>query len=283
MTRERDLLSFCGQEVRRLDPDRFFCALFAPAEVREDLFALYVFNLEIARVRELVSQPILGEIRLQWWRDAIASVYAGSPREHATLRALAAAIGRHDLPCGGFEALIDARAADLDDGPPADLKALEAQVDATAMGLVRMALAILGSRTEVADAVARHVGIGFGLAGLLRSTAHLARSGRVVLPGNVMRAEGITAADVLAGRASAGLARTVAAVAELAHAHLIAARHLGGGLPGRAVSALLPASLASSDLHRLALAGHNPFSPLFVGPGIGRKLMATFRALCGRF
>ncbi len=64
-------LSACGRIVRENDPDRFFCTLFAPPAKREALFALYAFNHELARVAESVSEPMLGEIRLQWWREAL--------------------------------------------------------------------------------------------------------------------------------------------------------------------------------------------------------------------
>ena len=64
-------LSPLGELVRRHDRDRYQTALFAPADRREALFALYAFNYEIARVRESVTQPMLGQIRLQWWREVI--------------------------------------------------------------------------------------------------------------------------------------------------------------------------------------------------------------------
>ena len=71
MANSEAALSYCGQEVRKYDKDRFLTALFAPADRREALFALYAFNLEIAKTREVVTEPVLGQIRLQWWYDAI--------------------------------------------------------------------------------------------------------------------------------------------------------------------------------------------------------------------
>ena len=115
-------LSACAAQVRSYDHDRFLCALFAPADRREDLFALYAFNLEIAKTREVVSEPMLGQIRLQWWRDAIEGIYAGAPpRRHEVLDGLAGAIARHGLSRAAFDALIDGRETDLSDEPPADL------------------------------------------------------------------------------------------------------------------------------------------------------------------
>jgi len=90
-------LSYCGQEVRKYDNDRFLTCLFAPADRREALFALYAFNLEIAKTREVVTEPILGQIRLQWWHDSIGEVYEGGGRRHEVLQPLADAIRRFDL------------------------------------------------------------------------------------------------------------------------------------------------------------------------------------------
>src|SRR5208282_2178696 len=82
-SRRADRLSPVAALVRRHDRDRFQTALFAPAARREALFALYAFNCEIARVRERVTQPTLGQIRLQWWREAIETAYRDTmPRRH---------------------------------------------------------------------------------------------------------------------------------------------------------------------------------------------------------
>src|SRR5689334_20676146 len=79
--------------VRRHDRDRYQTALFAPADRRDALFALYAFNYEVARVRENVSQPMLGQIRLQWWREVIAASYAGAPaRRHEIVQPRVATI-----------------------------------------------------------------------------------------------------------------------------------------------------------------------------------------------
>ena len=106
-------LSYCALEVRRHDPERFLTCLFAPAERREALFALYAFNQEVAKTRAIVSEPLLGEIRLTWWREAIAQIYEGTPLQHAVVRALAEAVRAHDLPRAPFDRLIEARGQDL--------------------------------------------------------------------------------------------------------------------------------------------------------------------------
>src|ERR1700746_2498526 len=76
---DADRLSAVAALVRRHDRDRFQTALFAPARQRNALFALYAFNYEIARGRETVREPMLGQIRLQWWRESIAAAFEDGP------------------------------------------------------------------------------------------------------------------------------------------------------------------------------------------------------------
>src|SRR5215470_15203348 len=100
--------------VRRHDRDRFQTVLFAPAACREALFALYAFNYEIARVRERVTEPTLGRIRLEWWRETIATAYEGGPvRRHDVVEALTDTIREHGPTREHFDRLIDAREKDL--------------------------------------------------------------------------------------------------------------------------------------------------------------------------
>jgi len=112
--------------LRRHDRDRYQLALFAPAERRDALFALYAFNYEVARVREAVTQPMLGQIRLQWWREVVDAAYAGtSARRHEVVQPLVAAIAECGLSRTHFDRIIDTRERDLADASPADLAVLE--------------------------------------------------------------------------------------------------------------------------------------------------------------
>src|SRR3954463_3398471 len=110
-----DPFPHCEALVREADKDRFLATLFAPAKYRRPLFALYAFNLEIARVRELAREPMPGEIRLQWWRDVFSAAGGGDVRAHPVAAALTDTIVRHRLPLPVFTELIEARAFDLYD------------------------------------------------------------------------------------------------------------------------------------------------------------------------
>ena len=160
--------AYCLDQVRRFDRDRYLAALFAPAEPRADLFALYAFNLELAKIREVVREPMMGLIRLQWWRDCIGEIYGGKGRRHQVAQPLAQAVARHRLPRHLFERLIDAREADLDGAPPADLAALRAYGAATGGTLLELAARIAATGHEAAPEVlqaARDLGTAWALIG----------------------------------------------------------------------------------------------------------------------
>ena len=113
-------LSYIASNARQHDRDRFLCSLFAPKAVREGLFAILAFNIEISKTREMVRDELLGQIRLQWWRDAIELIYDNSSGEkinHLVVSELAVAIDKFKLSRTLFDHLIDARSRDLFDSP----------------------------------------------------------------------------------------------------------------------------------------------------------------------
>src|SRR5579885_395553 len=232
-------LSAVARLVREHDRDRFLTALFAPAPRREALFALYGFNYEVAKTRELVREAILGRMRLQWWRESIAALYeGGAVRHHEVVAPLATAVAAHGLSRAHFDRIIDAREADLADAPPADLSALEAYAEGTSGSLVLLALEILGVREEAAAKAARGVGIGFALAGLMAAVPFHARGRRSYLPGDLVAAHGVDLdRTVFALQPAPGLAEVVAIVAARARAHLAAARALRRAVPRGAIPA----------------------------------------------
>ncbi len=175
-----DAFAACAAAVRRADPDRYFSALFAPAERRLHLFALYAFNHELAHVGESVREPMIGEIRLQWWRETLDGARAGHPRPHDVALALAATFASMALPPDLFDAMIDVRAFDFSDGTFADDAARDAYLDETSGNLMRLAARILGEGRF--DDLAREAGIAYGLAGLLRSRAVHAARRKIFLP-----------------------------------------------------------------------------------------------------
>lgn len=174
-------LSYCGELVRAHDPDRFLISLFAPEKRREALWALFAFNHEIAKTREVVSDPTLGRIRLQWWMDSIVALYAGhAPPEHEILKPLALAIKEYDLPRAEFETLIAARNIDLDAQTFSDAQGLLSYAEATSAPLMELALRIEGR--EIAAEPVQAVATNYAIAGLLRAAPYRKIQGWDMLP-----------------------------------------------------------------------------------------------------
>jgi phytoene synthase len=253
--------------VRHHDRDRFQTVLFAPAARREALFALYAFNYEIARVRETVTQPTLGRIRLEWWRENVAALYGEGPlRRHPVIEALAAAVGKPGLSRDHLDRLIDTREADFDAGPPVDIADLEHYAESASSSLVFLALEALAAGHPPAHEAGRHVGIAYALAGLLRSLPLRGPNARPIIPADVAARNGLDLDTAAPVRRSPALAAAVAEIAVAAQAHLRSARAFRRAVPRAALPALLPAAVAGRSLRRLARAGFDPFSPVLLAP-----------------
>jgi NADH dehydrogenase [ubiquinone] 1 alpha subcomplex assembly factor 6 len=204
---------YCAAQVREYDYHRYFAATLASADARRGLIALYAFNLEIASVRERVSEAILGQMRLQWWRDTIGEIYGGTVRNHAVVSEIARAIAAYDLPRQGFERMIDARMFDLEDEPPEDSAALMTYASATSGQLAAMSALVCGEPGFVAGAEA--VGRSWALSGLLRALPYHAAQRRVYLPKNILRECGLSPDDVMERRIASQMREAVAAIATL--------------------------------------------------------------------
>jgi phytoene synthase len=250
----------CEALVRAADPDRFFASLFAPADKRPFLFALYAFSHEVARVRDSVSDPALGEIRLQWWRDALEGKARGDVRRNPVAAALDDTIVRFRLPRAALVALVEARAFDLYDDPMPTVDQLEGYAGETSSALIRLASLILndGADPGAADA-AGHAGVAYAAAGLLRAFPWHARRGQVFLPMQVFERHGVARDDIVAGRSIPGLLAALAELRALTRDHLRRARALRATIPSAVASAFLPAALVEPYLARMERRDYDPF------------------------
>lgn len=273
---------YCADQVRLHDHDRYLTALFAPDSRRDALFALYAFNLEISRIRETISERLIGEMRLQWWRDALEAIYSGArPHAHPVAEALAAAIIRHGLDRALFERLIDMRGRDLDDEPPADLPALIVYARDTSSSLTRLALGILEVSDSGASAAADEVGIAYALAGLLRAVPFHASQKRLYLPQTLCEEAGLDTGRLFELKPDTALPTVVRPIVVEARSRLARARR--HTVPRAALAALLPAVIADAALERLERAEFDPFAPRVARGGGTLPLALAWRARRGRF
>lgn len=233
-------LSPCGEMVRKGDPVRFRTALFAAPDAREGLFALYAFNLEIAKIAPMVSEPMIGEIRLQWWRDSLDMAFGdGAVRRHEVVEPLAAVIRSAALPRAPFDALIDARAQDLDPAFPTEMEALIAYLRDTAGSLTVLAMRALG---EGAETPALDAGQGIAIARYLDAVPVLAGQGGKPLPGD------IDWKALRDGGHDSGFAACVSNLASTARASIASARRARSEVPGHCAPAFLEVPAADRFL-----------------------------------
>ncbi len=248
--------------VRRHDPDRFLTALFAPADKRDALLTLYAFNHELARAREVVSEPMLAMIRLQWWRETVE----GTRRRHEVAEPLAAAIETGELHRADLLALIDAR--EIETEPAIEtLAAWRAYLLGNAGGLAVAAGRLLGASDPE---MLRPFGAAYGAAGLLRSIPAHAAQGRCLLPEDMLAEHGLTREQIIATPVAAPVQAVVCRLAQDALGMLPPPTRL----PRQVIAAALPAVLARRDLQR---------APAFAAQrGLSDRLAVTFAALARR-
>jgi 15-cis-phytoene synthase len=262
----QDAFAYCEALVRAADRDRFLAALFAPAEPRGALHALCAFNIEIARVREAVREPLAGEIRLQWWHDAIAGRAAGDVAANPVAAALLTAAARYRLPDELLTGLIAARRFDLYDDPMPTLGDFNDYAGATSSALIELSARILDRDLPELGELAYHAGLGHAITGLLQAfPAHAAR-GQLFLPIELLERHGVQRQDLAAKQATPQLRAAFAEMRRKAREHLAQAGRLAGGIADAGLPALLPVALARPVLDRMEREDYDPFVPVEMAP-----------------
>lgn len=278
-------LSPCAALVRRYDPDRYFCDLMAPPEHREALFALHAFELELARIPERVSEPILGAIRLQWWRESLNGIVAQTPRRHEVVLPLAAAIDDHGLAIDRLHGMINGWDETLERESAPELAEVVRHHRAT-RGLANLAaLELLGGAevdSQGGQVVAQDAALAVGLTGLLMQGAGQARLGKPVLPRDVLRRHGLDLGTMLDGRRDRRMQEATSELVDMAQTHIDSARSGVRAMPGMVRAALLPVAFAAVDLSRLRRCRLDLFDPRLQHRGGGRQIRVLARGLSGR-
>ena len=255
-----DAFQACEELVRTADKDRWLASLFAPAPFRADLMALYAFNVEVAAVRERVSAPLPGEVRLQWWRDVLNGEARGDISGHPVAAALVDVIGRRRLPVKPLVDLVDARVFDLYDDPMPTTGDLEGYCGETSSALMQLAALILADGRDPGTAdMAGHAGVAYALTGLIRAFPLQASRGQVYVPVDMLERAGAERTDILAGRMSEGIGTALEAMRALAHRHMAATEDLRAKVPVEIAPAFLAAALVPAYLARMDSFVRAPF------------------------
>jgi phytoene synthase len=249
----------CAALVRETDRDRYLATLFAPALHRDALFALYAFNVEIARVRDLAREPMPGEIRLQWWREVLSGLRGGEAAANPVAAALLETLEHYHFGSERLLALIDARTFDLYDEPMASATDLEIYGIKTQSVLFAMAAEILGSKGAASEMVTLDAGIAYAITGILRDFARHAARRQLYVPMDMLKRHRVDREEIFAWQSSAGLLAALADMSTLARKHLAAAQIKLKDAPPEILPALLPAALVAPALRRMEKPGYDPF------------------------
>jgi 15-cis-phytoene synthase len=245
--------------LREGDPDRYLATLFAPSSARDELFVLYALNVELARIGERVSEPDLGEIKLQWWRDALALAADGETTASPVVDAIGGLLRRHPDAAEPISRMINAREFDVAVKIMPDIAALNAYLDGTAGSLFVAAVTIGGVDAGRLQSLCAEAGRAFGLTGLMRSLPVHAARGRCDLPEDLLRRHGISVEDILVGQASPGLTSVLAELRGKAIVSLEHADRKLAELPARERKIFMPLALVRPYLASLAKVASDPF------------------------
>jgi 15-cis-phytoene synthase len=253
--------SYCAAQVKGFDKDRYLAILLAPATAREHLFSLYAFNIEISKIRESVSETLLGEMRLAWWREAIDAIYQGDVPDHPVAEALERAIVECVLPQNPFFDLIDARQFDLYDEPMKTVVQFDAYAGATSSVLFQLAgFIVAGAKAVQAADASGHAGVAYALQGLIRAAPVHAGRGQLYLPVEVLEHSGVDMEDYFNRKMTPALGSAFGELHDIAHYHLAKAQEYLATLPSEAFAAFLPASLIKPYLKKISTKAYDPFT-----------------------
>jgi phytoene synthase len=255
----KDGAAFCANLVRSHDFARYASTLFVPAAERRGLLALYAFNTEISRIRDQISQPLPGEVRMQWWTDLLAGAGHGGVEGNPVAAELLFTLRQWGLPSEPLSRLIDEHQFDLYNDPMPTLAALEGYVHETSSALFAVAARILTPPSAEIEHLARHAGFAQGFVQVIASMPRDAARRQLFLPLQFLQNHGSGMEEVFAGRQTPQARAAVDQLLGEARRHLRTAEDLLMQVPPRVRPLFLPLALVQRDLTRMARADNDPF------------------------
>ena len=250
----------CAEFVRTHDFARYASALFVPAPERRALLALYAFNAEICRVHTQVSQPLPGEIRLQWWRDMLAGDGHGGVEGNPVAAELLQAVRSYRLPVERLSRLIEEHQFDLYNDPMPTLAALEGYINDTSSALFLLAAAVMGPSSGEVEHLARHAGLAQGIVQVMASLPLDASQRRLFVPQQILAKYGCDPEDLFAGRQTPKLREALDGMLSEARTHLDTTYTLLTSVAPEIRPAFLPLAQVKRDLALLMRADNDPFA-----------------------
>jgi phytoene synthase len=252
---------FCTQLVRTHDFARYASTLFVPSAPRRALLAIYAFNVEISRVREQVSQPLPGEMRLQWWTDMLAGAGHGGIEGNPVAAELRLAIESWRLPVERLSRLIEEHQFDLYNDPMPTMAALEGYINDTSSALFSLAAGIVGDPSGETEHLARHAGLAQGMAQAMAALPLDASRRQLFVPLQLLQQHGSGIEEVFAGKDTPKLRAVLDQLINEARGHLKTALALLASVPPQVRPVFLPLALVARELERMSRADNDAFAP----------------------
>jgi 15-cis-phytoene synthase len=255
----RDSAAFCADLVRTHDFARYASTLFVAAAARRALLSIYAFNVEISRVRDQVSQPLPGEIRLQWWTDMLAGAGHGEVEGNPVAAELLQTIKAFRLPVEPLSRLIEEHQFDLYNDPMPSMAALEGYLDATSSALFSLAARVMAPMSEEIDHLARHAGLAQGMVQAIATLPLDAARRQLFVPLQLLESHGSGIEEVFAGKQTPKARGAIDQLIGEADEHLKTALSLLPRVPPEVRPVFLPLAVVRGDLKRMSRADSDPF------------------------
>ncbi|GLH76025.1 phytoene synthase [Bradyrhizobium sp. SSBR45G] len=253
--------AFCAGLVREHDFDRYASTLFVTPEIRRALLALYALNVEISRIRDLVSQPLPGEVRLQWWHDALSGQEHGGIEGNPVAAELLLTVQRFGLPVDRLTRLIDEHQFDLYNDPMPTMAALDAYLGDISGTLFALAIQVMTPPFDGADHLAHHAGIAQGILQVIASLPRDSAHRQLYVPLDLLAQHGVSQEEMFAGKATPAIQAMLIDLRAQARQHLDHALELAREAPPEARAALLPLALVRRDIIRADRSNAAAFQP----------------------
>ncbi len=257
MTNTTSDLAFCANLVRTHDFERYVSTLFMPPDARRGVLALYAFAIEVSQVRYHVTQPMPGEIRLQWWSDMLARQGHGDVENNPVAAEVLACIETYAIDTAPLLGLIEDHQFDLYNDPMPTRADCEAYLARTEGTLFEAASRVLGHSSDAIDHLSRHAGIAFGGARLIARLPIDAARKQLFLPREHFEQHGVTVETLYAGEATPGIDAAVRQCIVDAREHVDQTLAELVDAPSSVRAAFLPIAMARHDLDRMASAGYD--------------------------
>uniref|UniRef100_A0A7N5K8R9 NADH dehydrogenase (ubiquinone) complex I, assembly factor 6 n=1 Tax=Ailuropoda melanoleuca TaxID=9646 RepID=A0A7N5K8R9_AILME len=264
---------YCLELLRKRDYEGYLCSLLLPAESRSSAFALRAFNVELAQVKDSVSEKTIGLMRMKFWKKTVDDIYCDNPPQQPVALELWKAVKRHNLTKRWLMKIIDEREKNLDDKAYRNIQELENYAENTQSSLLYLTLEILALQHRMntcfstcvkdlrADHAASHIGKAQGIVTCLRATPYHGSRRRVFLPMDICMLHGVSQEDFLRKNQDKNVRDVIYDIASQAHLHLKHARSFHKSVPVKAFPAFLQTVALEDYLKKIQQVDFDIFHP----------------------